>query len=480
MDLTKPDPNSPAARRANQNSNLANKLRQPYAQAASELENAAADSSVYSVSQLNREARLILEHGLPNIVVEGEISNLSQPASGHWYFSLKDNNAQIRCAMFRQRNRLVRPAPKAGDKVQLKGKLTLYEARGDYQLVAEQMQAAGEGALQQAYEALRQKLLQQGLFDEGRKQALPTWPHTIGLITSETGAAVRDMIDVLQRRYSAGQIVLYPSAVQGDAAPAELRRALQQAQQHALADVLIIGRGGGSLEDLWAFNDEALVYDIANCSIPIVSAVGHETDFTLCDFVADLRAPTPSAAAELVSPNSADWINWLNGVENDLERQLQRLLQQAAQRLDQSQHRLQQQHPLRKLELHQQRLNSLNATLRQQSSQRFTRLTTRLQQLELRLNRNAPQQRLAPLKQQLSELEQRLINSANRITLKQQQQLQRAAAKLEVVSPLATLQRGYAIASTRDGKTLTSTQQVTSGDTVALKVADGDIDCYVA
>ncbi|MBT8086461.1 MAG: exodeoxyribonuclease VII large subunit, partial [Gammaproteobacteria bacterium] len=247
-----------------------------------------------SVSELNRRARKLLEQGIARLWVEGEISNLSRPASGHIYFKLKDENAQVDVAWFRQRQRGPASGFKDGDRVLAYGRVSIYEARGSYQLIAEQLEPAGEGVLKRRFEALKKKLLAEGLFDEDRKQPLPVLPQRIGVITSPSGAAIRDILSVLARRFPAIPIVLYPAAVQGDAAPGELVDALQAAVRRDECDVLIIGRGGGSLEDLWAFNDETLARAISACPLPIVSAVGHETDFTISDFVADRRAPTPS------------------------------------------------------------------------------------------------------------------------------------------------------------------------------------------
>jgi exodeoxyribonuclease VII large subunit len=262
-----------------------------------------------TVSQLNRRAKTLLEQGIARLWVEGEISNLSRPASGHIYFSLKDENAQVSAAWFRQRQRAPAIGFKNGDKVLAYGRVSIYEARGNYQLIVEQMEPAGEGVLKQRFDALKKKLLAEGLFDEDRKQALPPLPSRIGVITSPSGAAIRDIVSVLGRRFPAVPVVIYPAAVQGEAAPGELIAALDTAIRRDECDVLIIGRGGGSLEDLWAFNDEALARAIADCPIPIVSAVGHEVDFTISDFVADVRAPTPSGAAEIVHKSSTGWAN---------------------------------------------------------------------------------------------------------------------------------------------------------------------------
>jgi len=421
----------------------------------------------------------MLEHGLPGVAVEGEISNFARPASGHWYFTLKDNTAQIRCAMFRQSNRMVRPTPKEGDKVIIRGKLTLYEARGDYQLVANHLEAAGEGALRRAYEELRSKLELEGLFSNANKQDLPTWPSQIGVITSPTGAAVRDILNVLARRYPAANVTIYPSAVQGEAAPAELRSALTQAISQQRCDVLVIGRGGGSLEDLWAFNDEQLARDIAECPIPVVSAVGHETDFTICDFVADLRAPTPSAAAELISPQVDDWLAWLSQLPQQLSRSLQRQLQSHAQRLDQLDRRLTQQHPSKQLLPYRQRMEHLQQRLHSVIPLELQAQNRRLAQLGLQLEKLSPARRLAAIQQRQQLAKQRLQQIGRQLTQAQQQRLGSLMAQLNLVSPLATLERGYAIATDARGKTLTDAKQAKTGDRVKLKLAKGELGCRV-
>ncbi|MFW5824439.1 MAG: exodeoxyribonuclease VII large subunit, partial [Marinobacter sp.] len=256
-----------------------------------------------TVSELARQVRHLLESSFMQVWVEGELSSLSRPSSGHWYFSLKDQRAQVRCAMFRGFNQRVRPLPKEGDQVRIRGRVSLYESRGDFQIIVEHMEPAGLGALQQAFDALKARLQAEGLFAPERKKPLPAMPRHIGVVTSPTGAAIHDILIVLGRRCPGIPVTLYPTPVQGQTATASIVAAIQRAVRHGQADVLIIGRGGGSLEDLWCFNEEAVARAIAACPIPTVSAVGHEVDVTIADFVADLRAPTPSAAAEKISPD---------------------------------------------------------------------------------------------------------------------------------------------------------------------------------
>lgn len=262
---------------------------------------------IHSVTDLNRAARLLLESGLTSLWVEGELSNFARPSSGHWYFSLKDAQAQVRCAMFRQRNQLVGFVPREGVQVLVRARVTLYEPRGDYQLQVEHLEEAGLGALQRAFDELKKRLAAEGLFAAEGKRPLPYAPQRIGVITSPTGAALRDILHILARRFPAAEVIVYPVPVQGEAAPAAIVRALQLANLRAECQVLIIARGGGSLEDLRAFNDERVARAIAASELPIVSGVGHETDFTIADFAADARAPTPSGAAQLVSPDQQEW-----------------------------------------------------------------------------------------------------------------------------------------------------------------------------
>ena len=269
------------------------------------------ERNVYSVSALNREVRLLIERGLGVIWVEGELSNLAQPSSGHWYFSLKDRDAQLRCAMFRQRNSSVGFTPRAGQQVLVRGRVSLYEPRGDYQFIAEHMEEAGVGALKREFERLKAKLAAEGLFAPELKRSLPRIPKRIGVVTSPTGAAIRDILHILARRFPPASVLIYPSPVQGEAAVPALIESLRLAGERRECDVLIVARGGGSLEDLWAFNDERLARAIRACPIPVVSGIGHEVDFTIADFVADVRAPTPSGAAELVVPDRKEWLDAL-------------------------------------------------------------------------------------------------------------------------------------------------------------------------
>jgi exodeoxyribonuclease VII large subunit len=391
----------------------------------------AAGMSAITVSQLNRQAKSMLEQGLGRLWVEGEISNIARPASGHVYFTLKDNSAQVRAAFFRQRQRGPTLNFKDGDQILAYGRVSLYEARGDYQLIVEQVEFAGEGALKRQFEVLKKKLGAEGLFDEDRKRPLPEFPERIGVITSASGAAIRDVISILGRRFPSIPVVVYPAAVQGVAAPAELIAALAAATRRDECDVLIISRGGGSLEDLMAFNDEPLARAIADCPIPIVSAVGHEVDFTIADFVADVRAPTPSGAAEIVVPDREDWMRALNSLANRIIRLGRRSLEDLGQSLD---------------------------------------------WLSRRLVQTSPSVALERSATRLASLRQRLSSAVNSSVSDVSHRLQLAMRGLHSVSPLATLERGYAIVEdATSGKVLMSATDATPGDDIRARLADGEL-----
>ncbi|ALO45885.1 exodeoxyribonuclease VII large subunit [Pseudohongiella spirulinae] len=389
------------------------------------------EQSVLSVSTLNRLARSLLEDCFPAVTVEGEISNLAMPGSGHWYLTLKDEQAQIRCAMFRNRNATVRLRPTNGMQVLVKGKLSLYEGRGDYQLILESMQDAGAGALQRAFEALKQKLADEGLFDPQGKQALPRKTRHIAVITSPAGAVLHDIISVLSRRDPTLKVTVIPVPVQGADSPDAITKALQSAnalRDRLAIDVVLLARGGGSLEDLQAFNSETVARAIAISSLPVVSAVGHETDVSIADFVADVRAPTPSAAAELLSADQSILLRQLEQFSQRLLRQMTALLNQRQQQLDWLRRRLQ--HPGR---------------------------------------------RLQDQSQQLGQLEQRLIRAVRRMIEQRQLKLQMLARNLDNISPLQTLQRGYSITRNEPNGVLTSVTQASEGDTILTRLSDGEI-----
>jgi len=412
------------------------------------------EREIFSPSQLVRLARDLLEDTFPLIWVEGEISNFSRPASGHLYFSLKDAQAQIRCAMFRNRAMLLRFKPTDGARVLARVRVSLYEARGEFQLIVEHLEEAGEGALLRAFEQLKTKLATEGLFDAAKKRALPTLSRRIGVITSATGAAIRDVLSVLSRRFPLVDVEVIPVPVQGKEAPPAIIAALNAASKARRHDVLLLTRGGGSLEDLWAFNDEGVARAIRACTIPVVSAVGHEVDFTIADFAADLRAPTPSAAAEILVPDRAAIVRNLQHEEARLETLMLRRLQNAAQRLDHAWTRLRTQHPRARL---------------QRGSERLAHLRARLQAQH-------PLIRLARRGEQLAALKQRLHAAIDRRLDRRKQHLVELARTLNAVSPLATLQRGYAILLDRDsGEVLRTAAAAAKSAHLVARLADGEV-----
>ena len=435
------------------------------------------DRDVLSVSQLNRKAKQLLETHLPLLWVEGELSNVSQPSSGHWYFTLKDEQAQVRCAMFRNRNMLVRFAPRQGQQVLIRARVSLYEGRGDYQLIVEHMEEAGFGALQRAFEALKLKLANEGLFDDAYKQPLPSLPKHIAVITSPTGAAIRDVLSVLNRRFPAIPVTVIPVAVQGKEAAPQIVRAIDLANRAGLFDVVILARGGGSLEDLWPFNEESVARAIHASELPIVSAVGHEVDFTIADFVADLRAPTPSAAAELLVPDAEDWLETFAGYEILLEEAIERKLQSFKQRLEWLRTRLR--HPGERLQQQAQRLDGLELRLVRAIDHQLLRCHTRLNTLMLRQKPLQPRLRLNQLSQQVTQHHATLVKNMQRHLRAQQQRLAEAARLLQTVSPLNTLQRGYAIATDSHHKVITNSSQVAPGDSINARLAEGELQCRV-
>ncbi|MBT8068699.1 MAG: exodeoxyribonuclease VII large subunit [Gammaproteobacteria bacterium] len=429
-----------------------------------------------SVSQLNRRVRALLEKGIAQLWVEGEISNLSRPASGHIYFSLKDDTAQVSAAWFRQRQRGPAVGYKNGDRVLAFGRVSLYEARGNYQLIVERMEPAGEGVLKRRFEALKKKLFEEGLFDEQRKKALPTLPTRIGVITSPSGAAVRDILSVLGRRFPAVPVVIYPAAVQGDAAPGELIEALDTAVRRDECDVLIIGRGGGSLEDLWAFNDEQLARAIAACPLPIISAVGHEVDFTIADFVADVRAPTPSGAAEIVVPSQHDWERRIASLALRIGRIGQRSVEDRGQRMDWLARRLAAASPAATLRRQQDKLRESRGRLTAAMRQRLLSDKNQLQVIGGTLLQQSPAIAVQRNLSQLSALRQRLSTSAHAMLAAADHRTALLGRALHSVSPLATLDRGYAIvmdASTN--KALLDASDVRVGDDIRAHLARGEI-----
>ncbi|HXH03428.1 MAG TPA: exodeoxyribonuclease VII large subunit [Candidatus Competibacteraceae bacterium] len=437
------------------------------------------EREIYTVSALNRAARQLLESGFPLIWLEGEVSNLSRPSSGHLYFSLKDSEAQVRCALFRNRALLTRTPLANGMQVLVRARVSLYEPRGDFQLIVEHLEEAGEGALRRAFEALKARLAAEGLFAAEHKLPLPRQPRRIGVITSPSGAAIRDVLSVLRRRCPALPVLVYPTPVQGDGAAQKIAEAIRLASARAECDVLLLVRGGGSLEDLWAFNEEAVARAIAECTIPIVSGVGHEVDVTIADFVADLRAPTPSAAAELVSPDQSEWWQRLRQLAPRLLTAARRDLAARRQRLLLLEQRLQRAHPGRRLQDRAQRLDELEQRLRRTLARYLERLQQHLQGLTARLRAQSPVGRVRRLEERQQILARRLELALHQHLARTRQRLQADARALQAVSPLATLGRGYAIVRDGQSRIVRRADQVRPGDPVEALLAQGRLWCRV-
>jgi exodeoxyribonuclease VII large subunit len=435
------------------------------------------ERDIYTVSALNQEARDLLEGHFPLIWVEGEISNLARPASGHIYFSLKDAEAQVRCAMFKMRNRLLDFRPENGQQVLLRGRVSLYPARGDYQLIAEHMEEAGAGALRRQFELLKRRLSEEGLFDPAAKLPLPIMPSRLGIITSPSGAAIRDILSVLRRRFPGIPVLIYPVPVQCSEAPPAIVEALRTAAARQECDLLILARGGGSLEDLWAFNDEAVARAIHACPIPVVSAIGHETDVTIADFVADVRAPTPSAAAELVSPDRQEWAETLHGWQARLLRAWRSQLGQRQQGLAWLRQRLK--HPGQRLRERAQRLDELEQRLRLAQLSRQRQQQARLNTLRAQLLSHSPTQRLRELQLRLANLSRSNRQALNAHLERSRAHLHSLSRALDAVSPLATLGRGYAIVQKVDGSIVRQASDVEVGEKVQTRLGQGHLDCRV-
>jgi exodeoxyribonuclease VII large subunit len=434
---------------------------------------------IYSVSRLNREVRVLLERGFGSLWLEAEISNFSRPGSGHWYFSLKDSGAQVRCAMFRQRNMLCLFTARDGQKVLVRARIGLYEPRGEYQLIVDHMEDAGLGALKRQFEELSAKLAAEGLYDVARKRALPSLPRRIGVITSPTGAAVRDILHVLARRFPAAAVLIYPVPVQGVQAAAEIVAALELACRRAECDVLILARGGGSLEDLWAFNDERLARAIAAASIPVVTGIGHEVDFTIADFAADVRAPTPSAAAELVVPDAEEWRNAFARFAVRLQRAMRRRLESDNERLRWLTGRAALVSPTARLGAQAQRLDELEQSLVRALRRRLSEHGERLRWLARRAALVSPATRLTQQLQRLENLRLELYRAWRQALSSRREKLLPLVRTLNAVSPLATLQRGYAIVSVDGGAILRDAADVKPGIIIEARLAHGRVRAKV-
>ncbi|BBA33230.1 exodeoxyribonuclease 7 large subunit [Methylocaldum marinum] len=430
--------------------------------------------TVYTVSRLNRETRFLLNDCFGSIWIEGEISNLSTPSSGHVYFSLKDAEAQIRCAMFRTQSRSLDFKPENGDHVLIRAQVSLYEPRGDFQLIVEYMEETGDGLLLRAFEALKQRLATEGLFDSRHKKPIPGLPQCIGIITSPTGAAVHDVLTVLRRRYPSVSVIIFPVKVQGADAKFEVVKALAAADRLRLCDVLVVARGGGSLEDLWAFNEEIVARAIFECRTPVVTGIGHEIDTTIADFVADLRAPTPSAAAEAVTPDSTVLVARFERIDQQLCLHMKALLERNRSAISILGRRLQQEHPSRRLQTQSQRLDQLELRLRKAMRSTLSNSDVRLRTQLALLSKHIPHRRVQMLDERRRQIQQRLCMAILRALEKQGQRVSGLAEHLQAVSPLATLTRGYAVVYKQDtGEILRSYRDIRPGERTETRIADG-------
>lgn len=438
---------------------------------------------IYKVSQLVMEIRQMLEASYRNCWVEAEISSLSRPASGHCYFSLKDDTAQIRCVMFKaavtasQRNSGYRL--KEGDLIRAKGKVSIYTSRGDMQFIVQHVESAGEGLLKRQFEQLKQKLSDEGLFDQHHKQTIPQLPKCIGLISSLTGAAIKDILITLKRRFPSIPIRLYPSLVQGENAPTQLVAAIKLAEKDNQCDVIILSRGGGSLEDLWGFNDEKVAKAIFQCPLPIVSAVGHEVDVSICDFVADIRAATPTAAAELVTPDQQHYINQFNGLLQRLKNTQKNYLNEKTQQIDGLAKRVV--HPSSSLITKHQRLTELKSRIFSLQSKRLSNDWQTIKQIQARITANNPNYQVNQLRRQLGQFQQSLDRGISHLIKNKTIKLQQISAHTNAVNPLAVLERGYSIVATSEQmlKVVTDAKQLAQGQSVYLKFFKGSANCIV-
>ncbi|MCW3173555.1 exodeoxyribonuclease VII large subunit [Shewanella subflava] len=438
----------------------------------------ATKDNVYTVSKLNGEVRQILEGQLGKIWLNAEISNFSSPSSGHWYLTLKDNFSQIRCAMFKGRNQSVRFRPVNGQQVLVKGAISVYEPRGDYQLLIESMLPAGDGLLAQEYEALKMKLAAEGLFAAETKRPLPDNIQRIGVITSATGAALRDVLHVLARRDPSIEVIVYPTQVQGGAASQLICNAIQQANRRLEVDVLLLTRGGGSLEDLWCFNNELLAHAIYNSAIPIVSAVGHEIDTTISDYVADVRAPTPSAGAELLSKDKGNKTEKLALMLSRLQQSIRHYQLHHTSRLVSLHHQLQRHDPARRLQQFEQRFDEMQMRLHNALQQRINRAAMQQQQLHNRLQQCSPVNSLKVESNRLAFLATRFDDASKSYFRQAELRLQHAVHQLETVSPLSTLTRGYSITKLNDS-VVTDSSKVSKGDVLTTQLKQGSVQSTV-
>lgn len=430
---------------------------------------------IYSVSKLNNDIRATLEQSFGNVWLMGEVSNFAAPGSGHWYFTLKDEKAQIRCAMFRGNNQRAKLRPQNGVQVLVRARVTVYAPRGDYQLIVEHIEDAGQGLLQQQFEQLKVKLAGEGLFANERKRPLPDSIRKVGVVTSPTGAAIQDILAVMKRRDPSVEVIIYPSSVQGEAAIPQLKHMLTSAFQRNEVDVLLVSRGGGSIEDLWCFNDEGVARLLLEAPMPVISAVGHEIDFTICDFIADLRAPTPSSAAEVVTQDRRQSLQQLQSLQQRLTLVLTRTLQHKSQQAQFLASRLQQQHPQRQLQQQSQRADELQARAVRALQSSLQRVGQRQQYAVGRLQALHPAKDLSRYQERLVDAQQRLLPAVQRIIKQRTERHKALLQAVNIVSPLNTLERGYAIVRDDNGQVIRDAKQAPTGTELSITLAKGDI-----
>jgi exodeoxyribonuclease VII large subunit len=437
-----------------------------------------AATDIYTISRLNREVRTVLEEVFPTVWVQGEISNLAKPASGHLYFSLKDSAAQVRCAMFKNRQSGLRFEPENGMQVMARANVGLYEGRGEFQLIIQSLEPAGTGALQLAFEALKQKLSAEGLFDEEHKKLFPMFPKNIGIITSATGAAVRDILSILKRRYPAANIIVYPTLVQGEGATIKIAEAIKLADKRKECDVLILARGGGSIEDLWAFNEELVARTIFDTTLPIVSGIGHEIDFTIADFVADQRAPTPSAAAELISPDITEVIAKLKHREEQLIRSQKQTIHNFKNRVELLSKHVP--HPKQRLMELIQRTDEYSIRLKHQVEKQISNKKMTMTEIAGKVNELNPAHKIARQIEKVDMLQVQFKKSITRSLEKAYDEVSNLSHVLNTVSPISTLGRGYAIVTEpKTNKIITNTKHLQSGDQLRIRLATAEIDSTI-
>ena len=438
------------------------------------------EREIYTVQQLNREVKQLLQQNFPLLWVEGELSNVARPASGHIYFSLKDSQAQVRCAMFRNANRNLPFQPEDGMQVLVRARVGVYEPRGEYQLTVEHMEEAGVGILQRKFEDLKQKLKQEGLFDYEHKQELPAYPNNVSIVTSATGAAIRDILSVLHRRYPLLSIQIYAVPVQGDGSAEAIVDALHTINKLNTSNIILLTRGGGSIEDLWSFNEEKVARAIYTSKIPIVTGIGHEIDFTIADFVADLRAPTPSAAAELITPHQDELLETFEQIENTLTYLFQDFISTKHQAIDWLTQRLAFLHPKQTIQRNQEYLIEIQKRLYRTIKLRLSEQYNYLNNLYLKLENRSPKAQLREYKLQLTQLHSLIYTKIEAMLEQKQQSLYALARTLEAISPLGTLDRGFAIVSQKDsGQILRDATQVAINDKISIRLAKGSLSAKV-